>query len=567
MNMKKIILASAALVLALSAGAQDMYYAKMLSQNNYYGTARSMGLGNAVTAVGGDLGMIGVNPAGSAVATYGQFVITPGVSISAVNTGYSPYGTQDGYLYNRDRTNKFSLPNLGASIVIDNDRDYGLKTTTFSFTVNSTNNFLRYSSGFGQNSRTSMLGNFAYAAYGYLDSELNNSNSVNWDLFASYGANQFGAYADGPEYAGSNQALDPTSTYPYLPGEINQNSVTSTWGAKTDMIMNIGLNFSDRVFLGFNIGIPTLRYNREDVFTESAVRPDDFEIIFENAGVKDAVNYVSSSNRYVLMTNADGIYAKVGIIALPTENLRIGAAFQTPTVLTISENWMYSADTYFSNSRYNGSARSPQGDYNYRLRTPYEFNVGAAYTIGGRALVSLDYELTDYSVMKYSDLDYDGFGVDYFSTTNSINNKFCGVSHSLRIGAEYRINELLSVRGGYGMMTDPERSWEDSYGNVITPENYLNSAGLPVSYSLGNPKYRKATLHSLSLGAGYASYGSFFADLALRLNMYPEVSFSPYYYADYEVFDAKGNVLNTASPAQSIKNNLWDAVLTFGWRF
>ena len=90
MKMKKILLAAAFIAATVSAGAQTMSDAINFSQNQYYGTARSMALGNAMTALGGDLGSIGINPAGSAVVPYGQFVITPGVTISAVNSAYSP---------------------------------------------------------------------------------------------------------------------------------------------------------------------------------------------------------------------------------------------------------------------------------------------------------------------------------------------------------------------------------------------------------------------------------------------------------------------------------------------
>ena len=86
MKMKKIFLAAALLALATAAGAKSMYDAIAFSQNNYFGTARSMAMGNAVTALGGDLGSVGINPAGSAVSSFGQFVVTPGITISSVSS-------------------------------------------------------------------------------------------------------------------------------------------------------------------------------------------------------------------------------------------------------------------------------------------------------------------------------------------------------------------------------------------------------------------------------------------------------------------------------------------------
>ena len=65
-------------VSAFGQGWQDAY---LFSQNEYGGTARSMALGNAVTALGGDPGTIGINPAGSSVNSYSQFMFTSGLSI------------------------------------------------------------------------------------------------------------------------------------------------------------------------------------------------------------------------------------------------------------------------------------------------------------------------------------------------------------------------------------------------------------------------------------------------------------------------------------------------------
>ena len=90
--MKRIILITALAAASLGASAQTMYDAMMFSQNDYFGTARSMSMGNAVTALGGDLGSIGINPAGSAVARYSQFVVTPGLTVSLVSSQYSPEG-------------------------------------------------------------------------------------------------------------------------------------------------------------------------------------------------------------------------------------------------------------------------------------------------------------------------------------------------------------------------------------------------------------------------------------------------------------------------------------------
>ena len=80
---KKIITLLLCAAAAFPAAAQGWYDAYLFSQNDYGGTARSVGMGNAFTAVGGDPGSLTFNPAGSSVAAYSQFVITPGLSFAS----------------------------------------------------------------------------------------------------------------------------------------------------------------------------------------------------------------------------------------------------------------------------------------------------------------------------------------------------------------------------------------------------------------------------------------------------------------------------------------------------
>ena len=85
--MKRIFICSA-LLLALAAplGAQSLEDAYRFGGLDYTGTARSMALGGAMGAVGCDLGSIGINPAGSAVAGYSQVTLTPGLSLAGAKS-------------------------------------------------------------------------------------------------------------------------------------------------------------------------------------------------------------------------------------------------------------------------------------------------------------------------------------------------------------------------------------------------------------------------------------------------------------------------------------------------
>ena len=129
--MKKAIFLLAACGITLSAGGQTMYNALDFSENNYYGTARTVAMGNAFTALGGDIGGLTINPAGSAVAGYSQITITPSLNI-AVNTaqGTAYNGEANGFERRmRNSATRFTLPNVGVSLNFDTHRTRGLKAS------------------------------------------------------------------------------------------------------------------------------------------------------------------------------------------------------------------------------------------------------------------------------------------------------------------------------------------------------------------------------------------------------------------------------------------------------
>ncbi len=86
--MKKILISLAAVVTVTALQAQTAYDALLYSKQNYQGTARSVAMGNAFTALGGDLGALGINPAASALYKHSELVFTPAFNIISSNTDY-----------------------------------------------------------------------------------------------------------------------------------------------------------------------------------------------------------------------------------------------------------------------------------------------------------------------------------------------------------------------------------------------------------------------------------------------------------------------------------------------
>lgn len=596
--MKKIFFTSIAiLVLAATAGAQTMSDALTFSQNNYYGTARSMALGNAMTAVGGDLGSIGLNPAGSAIARYNQFSVTPGYNISSNNSFFSSsnftvladdgtYRTSEsgsfGPAFN-ERNKGMTLPNMGFSFVFSTGQSRGLKSMSVAMLSSHTNIHRDRFVATGTNDCTSMLGYFASQAtfncdgFGSfedphtLDPMVFDNYDDPYNFFSRDPIAAYDSYMISPEsnggYVGATQNMGKGSSaldYPNS-GPIKQKAIVQKQGSKHDFLFNVAMNFDDKWFVGVNLGLPVFSYSNTEFFAESAIDPEQFPVPITDAdGKTNIYNFQSSEYTYDYWASGEGIYAKIGLIYLPNDNLRFGLSLQTPTAYNIDENWTIAASTNISGTRHEASG-VPEWGSSYKMRSPGIVDFGAAWTFGGKGFISADYELVDYSAMKYTMPGYEFSAYDPFEIVNKLTSIFCGASHSLRLGGEYRLTPAFSLRAGYNVTTSPLKMYRDSEGDLVDAEMYdANYDYYEAGYAtLGGGRHFKAPVRAFSFGLGWSSAGSFFADAAFKATRYPVSYYSPY--PVYQTFDGGGHF--TASPLVQSTRTLFDIALTLGWRF
>lgn len=542
----------AALIILLTAAsavagfAQTAYDAFLFSENNYEGTARTVAMGNAFTALGGDLGSIALNPAGSAVAKYSQFSITPSLTFTTNTTkGVSPY--TDGslpYFENeyRNRHTAFSVPNFGLTFDWSTGRNSGLKNITFGFIANCANSWNEDVYAAGTNSTTSFMGSMAAGATanGYLGSELNTSNAYDyysWRDVVGYQSGMistFGGYDD--QFVGASEVLiDKNGTTEIaLGGPLDQSYGRQVRGRKNEYLINLGMNISDFLYIGANLGFTSMNYEYAEYFKEAAAEPSDFEIELDNG---DRMYFDRMKYNYNYYVETSGVYGKFGIILTPGAGLRIGAAIQTPTAATIMEEWRHSGETHFTDSRYDASESSPYGEDKYSFREPWRANFGLAWTLGKFAVISADYEMCDYSTMKFKRNRFDDTR-DYFEDLNKDIKTIYGTSHIFRFGAEVKLG-TFALRGGYGITQSPEKAT-------------LSGEDLPALRT-----------QTASFGLGYASKKSFFADAAVRYAFATDEYFMPY--EDY-MYDANDNLV-AFSPEILNRRSDWKVMLTIGWRF
>jgi hypothetical protein len=246
--------------------------------------------------------------------------------------------------------------------------------------------------------------------------------------------------------------------------------------------------------------------------------------------------------------DGSGIYAKIGFIARPFGGLRIGAAIQTPTVMQIRETYKLEGRSLAEGMEMSQS--SPQDEWFYHVTSPWRANVGLAYTIGQLALLSADYEYTNYRGMKLSAAYDDDYYYD-FSGANLDIQDFTGPVHAIRLGAEIKPAPSLALRVGYNLTTGAQY-------------NTLSDGDRVVSLSSDE---RIAQLRTaVSFGIGYSSPRSFFADFAVRFQYLPNEYITPYWY----YYRDGGNLYtdnSVVTPEICGQSALCNALLTLGWRF
>lgn len=569
--MKKTALTILLTALTVATGyAQGAYDAWLFSENNYEGTARTVAIGNAFTALGGDLGAVSINPAGSAVAGYSQFALTPSLTVSSSTAGGALPPNSSNLPYfdktHRSGTHKWGIPNLGMSFNFKTGRHTGLKNITVGFIANRSNTWCEDVYAAGTNYTTSFAGAAADDAteniawhneylpageprYSHLDFTAENAYEYYnpWKDIIGYRSGIFSQYDEaGEKFIGATEILYDNGSI-QQGGPLYQTYGRNVNGLKDDYIFNIGANISDFVYLGFSLGMTSLTYDYTEYFKESAEDESNFENVFSDSeGNKYTTYFHDLTYKYNYSASGFGVYGKFGVIVTPGDGLRLGAAIQTPTSTTIDEQWQESGATNFSDSQFNGNATSPLGEARYTFYSPLRANFGVAYTMNNLALFSVDYEVAAYNTMKYqidrynmSDAD-----IEYLNGINEDIRNAYGPAHQLRIGAELKPSSMLAVRAGYNLRTSAQtKYYDESVGEYVKN---------PYSYG-----------HNVSAGLGFISKGSFFADIACRYTFRSKEYYMPY--NDYQ-FDGNGEITNYAPEILIDKRN-WKVYLTLGWRF
>lgn len=224
-----------------------------------------------------------------------------------------------------------------------------------------------------------------------------------------------------------------------------------TTGKNDKYTFSFASQFTDKMYMGAS-------FTTNDVgFFQS--------VYLEEDNYDDNGNSLLGSLEQELTTYGAGYSFNVGLIAKPTDNIRIGLAYQSPIWYDLFEEFYDSEDGNGINA------------FRYSMRSPSRFTGSLALVFNQFGLISADYVYRDYSnILLSPSFDFDeenrNFDTDYRSTSE------------LRLGTEWRFKRL-SLRGGYYIQQSPfvdAPEGSEFYGYSIGMGLNFGSVKFDVSY-------------------------------------------------------------------------------------
>src|SRR5574344_129 len=510
----KYLLLGVCVAFVVPTSAQETYEIANLSTQNLDGTSRYVGMGGAMDALGGDLSVIGTNPAGIGVYRSND---------AAVSFGF--VSQQGGKNFASGNKTNMSFDQIGFVYSMKtgyNDRN----RFNFAFNYHKSRNFdyilsaANTLNGTSQNMATAAKMNVAgVTSDNYNDFTQSRVCSQVDLLNAEAGLVQYVSGTGCTYYGANSYAFDRSNT-----GYIGQ----------YDFNMSGSLN--NRVFLGLTIGLYDVHYKGYSQYQEN----------YDNS---DAV--MMTDNRKITGTGVD---IKAGVIFRPIEDspFRIGLSVSSPTYYRLTSSNNTSLDMT------NGTRQTITDSYEYNFDTPWKFGLSLGHTVGNYLALGAGYEYADYSSCDARvDNGYDEYGNsdDYSDDdmNSHINRTLRGVS-TLKLGLEAKIDPSVAIRFGYNYVSP-------MYKTNAFRDLYINSYGAAYASTTDYVNW-KAT-NRLTCGLGFR-FDKCYVDLAYQ---YSQQDGDFYPFAFYENTNMSSSSYNVSTNATKVSDKHHQVLATIGYKF
>ncbi len=436
-----------------------------LSQNQMFGTARSMAMGGAFTSLGADISTVSQNPAGLGMFMQEVFSITPTLAITDATTDGLP-----SWVGNNRST--FGFSNMGATFQLSENASGSLIAVNAAITYNKLADY---------NSKMSFSSDPVYdpdQQFGpsivnvYIKQLIDINYDPDKDTLGPYYWPALGGY--------ETWMVDPTSDGSWTTNAVANNAFIirsydmTQRGSAGEYAFALGANVGNYLYLGATFGIQQITRRTDYTYQEEYLYEDGV------ANISDPADYSLLWQQVKL--DGVGTNLKLGMIIRPVRAVRIGVAFHTPTYYTLNRSYETSSESKFGdkNSPYISDTQLIVDNYEYswRFRTPSKLLLGGSIQIGNMGIVSLDYERQWYNWTRVSstpgEITTYQYQIDYEDNYKPTN--------TLRAGIEVKPTPIVALRAGAGYSSSMLKDESQVYTPVATSNHYI-SCGVGVQLS------------------------------------------------------------------------------------
>lgn len=518
MNTKNLFFALLASMTALTATAQETYQDTKLIGNDLNGTARYVGMGGAMEALGADISTMTSNPAGTGFFSRTQVSVTGGL---VWQNGVESHSVSGGHKTNAS----FDQIGIVAPLKIN-----GKPCINVGFNYHKSRNFDQILTASGALSMASQ----------------NKLSAIKYDKVGDWGWNAIDANykkilekTDGQ----GNKYMDYYDGQAFDFGQY-QHGYIGVYD------FNISGAVSNNFYLGVTAGLHDVNYRSSSTY---------FEQLEQNTNGASAER---------LKIDGTGVDVKVGAIFLPVDGspFRVGLYINSPVFYDLKLRGDAGSGfvQYSGNLSDNNSSAYIRNycTYEYKIYTPWKFGVSLGHTVGSYLALGATYEYSDYGSIDNRVIDgtyYDPWYGDAYDTSSSddvmnahTERTLKGV-HTLKLGAEFKPLPTLALRAGYNWVSAvfDENGFRD--GSLESP-----GSGYATSTDYTNWK----STNRFTLGLGFQASKNINLDLAYQYShtngdFYPFMS----YYGDT---NPENNCIVRATKVSHDRNQV---MATLSYRF
>ncbi len=435
--MKSYLLATALLLLTMTAWAQQPDYSLRTAWFTQNGTARNMATGGVMGSLGGEITANHVNPAGIGLFKTSEVVLSPGFLLN--NNKFNFRGADSA-----NSLNKFGYGTSGFIFASGTNRNRKWTSSAVALSVNQLANY-------SNRVRFGGFNNFSSFSEQYLEELTRDRADTNAALsnyifgstlafrtFLIDTANNASGVFDG------YQSFVPIST------GVNQYYDAITSGGYHEIALGLAGNMEDKLYVGGSLTIPVISYNRNLTYTE-----------------RDATSNPNNDFSFFTFTEnftsrGIGIGAKIGTIYKPKEHWRVGLAIHTPQFISFKDRVRASMTTNIEDSRGDRTESSDNlnsgnpGTSDYSMTTPWRAIVSASYvfreikdTRKQRAFISADIEYVNYRGSRFHAKDPADLAlVNYYEQLNSVIKDTYKGNFNFKLGGELKFHTVMFRLGG-----------------------------------------------------------------------------------------------------------------------